>query len=289
MKILLDPLIYWFEDNDNKFENLKYWDKVTEIIEKYFDIKYVSSKTIIKTLHRLNNEPTSFNKQFAEKKQLLIKRLFSNLDYPTNINEENLKSYLLPTEFNITNDNSIDKCFANVLNYIISNNEDCLLFLSLNNHSINISARTLFLVKHVSGEIDSKITELIVNNEYIKDGLNVPTLSNPIPFDDLCDHFFELQSNMRKNDSSISVFDRITREVALRNMYRYDEIVSNKNTSTHHKRKIYTYQKKHYISADFESGCFELCDSRGIHQGEISYVGKQISPKDITGKHNITV
>lgn len=289
MKILLDPSIYWFEDDENKIINLKYWDKVTGIIEKYFDIKYISSNEIIKTLYRLNREPTNFNKQYSEKKQLLIKRLFSNLDYENNINEKDTKDYILPPEFIITSDNLINKCFTNILDYVVSNNEECLLFLSLKNHNVKISEDTLFLVNHISGEINSKITELIANKEHIRNDLKVPTLIDPIPFDDLCDNFLVLQNSLVKKNNKISVFWEITREVALRNLYTYDEIVTSKNASTNHKRRIYTYQKKLYISADFESGCFELCDSKGIHQGEISYTGDQLSPKDVTGKHNINI
>ena len=289
MKILLDPLIYWFEDDENKIKNFKYWDKVTGIIEKYFDIKYISSKTIIETLYRLNREPTNFNKQYSEKKQLLIKRLFLNLDYENNINEEDSKDYVLPTNFITTDDSLINECFTNILDYVVSNNEECLLFLSLKNHNVRISENALFPVNHISGEINSKITKLIVSKEYIKNNLKVPTLIDPIPFDDLCDNFLVLQKSLIKNNSKMSVFWEITREVALRNLYTYDEIVTSKNASTSHKRRIYTYQKKLYISADFESGCFELCDSRGIHQGEISYTGEQLSPKDITGKHNIII
>ena len=63
MKILLDPLIYWFADDADKEMNLKYWDKVTSIVEKYFDIRYVSSKYFIQLLQRLNKEPFKLSKE----------------------------------------------------------------------------------------------------------------------------------------------------------------------------------------------------------------------------------
>lgn len=289
MKILLDPLIYWFENDENCEEKLGYWSKVINIIEKYFNIKYVSSANILKILMRLNKEPSKLFKEQEGLKQSLIKKIFNNLDYPNNIIEKEDVHFSLPTNFNITNNVLVDKCFSNIVSFIASSSEEYILLLSMSNHGVRIDITNLFVVNHISGEIDSKITDLMVNKKYLKDGLAVPTLSNPIPFDDLCDHFLDLQNDLKKYDNPKSVFLRVTKEVALRNLYVFDKVITKKNTSSEHQRKIYTYQKHHYLSADFETGSFELHDRKGKHQMEISYTGNQTAPKDKTGKHDIIV
>lgn len=290
MKILLDPLIYWFADDADKEMNLKYWDKVTSIVEKYFDIRYVSSKYFIQLLQRLNKEPFKLSKEENSMKQKIIKRLLLNLDYPNNIDNIDCTNFIFPDNFETTDNDELNKYFSYIVNFLVAQNIHCLLFLSRTNHSVKINDRdNLFFIKHISGQIDSKITEILRGNEYLKPNLPIPQLHNPIPFSELCDYFFELQKEMKKKDDPMSVFWRVTKEVALRNKYTFDDIVTNKNTSEKHKRKIYTYNKKHYISADFETGCFELCDHRGKHQKEISYTGKELSPRDKSGGHDILV
>lgn len=291
MKILLDPLLYWFPNNQEKEVNLSYLNKVTSIIEKYFDIKYVSSKNFIQILQRLNKEPFStISKPQNDMRNAIIKRLMQNLDYPNNIPDINCSFFKFSDDFNTTEYDELNEHFARITNYLFSSDIPCLLILAICNFKSCLkSQHQLFIVKNISGEVDSKITELISNNQFLKEMLPQPTLLNPLPFSDLCDNFYSLQEAMRKEDDDISVFWRITKEVALRNMYSYDQNVTSKNNSDNHKRKIYTYNKKYYISADFESGCFELCDYRGKHKGEISYIGEKLSPPDKTGGHDIKI
>ena len=291
MKILLDPLLYWFPNDSNKEINLTYLNKVTSIIEKYFDIKYVSSKYFIQTLQKLNKEPFSTtSKPQIDMRSSIIKRLMSNLDYPNNLPDINCESFNFTNEFNVTTNDELNKHFSQVVNYLYTSDDSCLLILSIRNFDSNLeSQHQLFIVKNISGEVDSKITELISNNQFLRDGLEAPTLTKPLPFSDLCDGFYSLQQEMCKKNDNIVVFWQITKEIALRNRYSYDQNVTSKNNSDNHKRKIYTYNKNHYISADFESGCFELCDHRGKHQGEISYTGNELSPRDKNGGHDILV
>ncbi len=291
MKILLDPLLFWFPNDSNKENNLAYLNKVTLIIEKYFDIKYISSKCFINALYKLNKEPfTTTSKAQNDMRSLIIKRLMSNLDYPNNLPILDCELFDLTGDFNVTINDELNKHFAQVVNYLLSSNASCLLMLSPSNFNSKLKSKhQLFVVKNISGEIDSKITELISNNHFLKDKLEIPTLANPLPFSDLCDGFYSLQKDMCKKEDSIVVFWKITREVALRNKYSYDQNVTSKNNSDNRKRKIYTYNKNHYISADFESGCFELCDHRGKHQGEISYTGDELSSRDKNGEHDINI
>lgn len=290
MKILLDPLIYWFPNDPEKELNLLYLDKVTLIIEKYFKLKYISSKFFIQIFQRLNKEPFSTSREQNIMRQKIVKRLIQNLDYPNNISDLVCESHMLPNSFKTTNNNELDEYFTKILNYLFVQDFSCVFLLSRKNHKVDLKGMNqIFVVKNISGEVDSKITELIQDGHYLKQELSEPVLSNPLPFSELCDHFLDLQNEMRKKDDAMSVFWRITREVAHRNRYSFDNIVTNKNSSNEHQRKIYTYGKNHYISADFESGCFELCDHRGKHKGEISYTGNKLSPADKTGQHNIKV
>lgn len=291
MKILLDPLIYWFPNDSEKEANLLYLNKVTSIIEKYFEIKYISSEYLIQIFYKLNKEPFSTtSREQSIMRQNVLRRVLGNLDYPNNIHNFNCEAWVFPDTFKVTRNDELNNYFAKIVDYLFTENIPCLLFLAKQNSKSDIKSKNqLFIIKNISGELDSKITELIMSNQFLKHGLAEPVLANPLPFSDLCDAFKELQYEMMKEDDEISVFWRITREVAFRNRYTFDAIVTNKNTSNEHKRKIYTYDKKHYISADFESGCFELCDHRGKHKREISYIGKELNPRDETCKHDIRV
>lgn len=290
MKILLDPLIYWFPNDSEKELNLLYLDKVTLIMGKYFELKYISSRFFIQILQRLNKEPFSTSKEQNGLRQKIIKRLLQNLDYPNNISDPNCEHYTMPEDFEVTNNNELNEYFTKIFNYLLMQNISCILLLSKKNHKVDLkSINQMFVTRNISGEVNSKITELIQDGHYLKHGLPEPILSNPLPFSELCEHYLDLQNEMKKNDDAMSVFWRITQEVALRNRYSFDIIVTNKNNSNKHKRKIYTYNKSHYISADFESGCFELCDHKGEHKGEISYTGNELSPPDKTGRHDIEI
>lgn len=259
-------------------------------MEKYFEIKYISSQFFIQILQRLNKEPFSTSKEQSGMRQKIIKRIFQNLDYPNNICDPNCGNYILPDDFETTNNNELNKYFAKILNYLFIHNFSCILLLSKKNHKVNLtSINQIFVIKNISGEVNSKITDLVQDGSHLKKGLNEPTLSNPLPFSDLCEYFLDLQNEIIRNNDAMSVFRCITREVALRNRYYFDVIVTNKNNSGKHKRMIYTYNKNHYISADFETGCFELCDYKGNHKGEISYVGDKLSPPDKTGRHDIEI
>lgn len=292
MKILLDPLLYWFKGSYYEKEYFDYLDKVTKIIEKYFNIKYFSTTELINIVQRINKEPFGQYRIDETRKRNIAHRLLVGLDYDNNVNNVNDSlPYSLPTDFISSTNNDLNNHFRCLLRYVLDNRDDnYLILLSLPNHENRINDFDyIFFIRHISGEINSKITDLIKNHEFIKDNLPEPTLSDPLPNADLCDHFYDLQQEMRKHDTDMSVFFRITKEVAFRNNYKYDRIVSNKNDNDDHKREIYTFNKRQFISADFESGCFELHNSRGKHKGEYSYEGKQISPPDESGRHDIKI
>jgi len=293
MKILLDPLLYWYRKEDDVISNFEYLKHVTLVIEKYFDIKYFSSTYLINVLKTLNREPFGQYKVDKSDKRMVMQRLLTRLDYENNITEDDVKGlYSFPSDFSFSENVELNNSFLYVLDYALSNRMDCLFLLALQNQECEMElVNQLFIVKHISGEINSKLTELIVNNEFIKNQTFIlPTINNPLPNKEICNYFYCLQCSMvRKGNSRLSVFLEITKEVALRNGYTFDRDITNKNNSDKHKRKIYNYNKSHYISADFETGCFELCDKKGRHHGEFSYVGDQIGQADTSGSHDIVV
>lgn len=293
MKILLDPLLYWFDDTKTKNKDFDYLEKVTSIVEKYFNIKYISTNYFIQIVKQINKEPFGYYAVDETRKRKVMQSLLYGLDYQNNINNlDGIAKHKPLLNFSQSKNDTLNEHFMYVLNYIKLHNINCLLMMSLPNQKNEISdfPKSIHVVNHISGEIDSKLTELLLDDNYInQEQILIPNLSCPLPYFELCDHFYYLQKDMQKRDDDLSVFLRITKEVALRNRYVLDKIITNKNNSKKHKRKIYSYNKNHYISADFETGCFELCDNKGKHKGEISYIGEQLSPPDKTGGHDIKV
>lgn len=294
MKVILDPLIYWFLDNENTSENFGYFKKVVETINKYFDVKYIFSPCLCEIMQKLNKEPHyKLSREEQIVKSRLISLLIKNFDYTNSIQVkdkvQNTFSCLKKTD-NLELNNHV----YSLVNEIIKNNIECLFLLSIPNHISTIeqnSTSKLYFVKNISGEIDSKITDMIENEIHLKEsGKIIPTLSTPLPYKDLCDSFYSLQQYMLSNGlDRMSVFKKVTREVALRNHYTLDKDVTRKNNTSLHHREIYTYKKEQYISSDFESGAFELCDKKGKHKDEITYIGEFQNKQDKTGSHDIIV
>jgi len=52
---------------------------------------------------------------------------------------------------------------------------------------------------------------------------------------------------------------------------------------------FYHDQKNMYLSIDYLHGTFEKHDSQGVHQGEISFSGRELESKDRTRQHDITI
>ena len=119
--------------------------------------------------------------------------------------------------------------------------------------------------------------------------LPLTNLSNTlIKYNTWCEWFTnEVQ---KQRDAKLAIIRTMARNVAEINGYQYNEQISAKNQTKNHLRDIYeTRQKKHkrYLSTDFETGGFEVCDSQGQHLGEYNFEGQQTQVADTKGKHNI--
>ena len=100
------------------------------------------------------------------------------------------------------------------------------------------------------------------------------------------EEFIELSPDERMH--KLIHFGRIIAEV---NGWRYNKQISDLNTKKEHKRFIFdsasnfTGYRTAYISIDLEGPevCFELCDNKGTHLGEISWDGKRKKSKSDHG------
>lgn len=86
------------------------------------------------------------------------------------------------------------------------------------------------------------------------------------------------QEIKEKESEKMAIISQMGRQVALLNGYSYSHEISNLNKSNNKKREIYEAgegRNKIYLSCDFESGGFEICDFSGTHLGEFGFHGNQ--------------
>lgn len=87
------------------------------------------------------------------------------------------------------------------------------------------------------------------------------------------------RENLRKNaQDKNAIISTLAKQVALINGYQYDKKISDLNKNKGQLREIYSAGKNRetiYLSVDFETGGFEVCDFSGIHLGEYWFDGTQ--------------
>ena len=182
--------------------------------------------------------------------------------------------------------------------YCVRDSKEHIIFMGTANHSISLP-----LQMRASDSIFDFYPILDINNDEIKyfsegyryllilEGLILPTLNNPLPNKELCDYYLALQNKLiSEGNDPMNIYLRISNEVALRNGYVYSGALSKKNSTDNTKRVIYKHQEEDiYLSVDVEHGAFEVCNCKGKHIGEYSYISEQLEPRDITGHHDIEV
>ena len=95
----------------------------------------------------------------------------------------------------------------------------------------------------------------------------------------------------------IAVIKEVAPKVAYRNLYKFNEELSNYNDKNNRGRKSTPFQifeqgigsDKLYLSTDFEKGTFEVCDKNGKHLGEYFFYGKENETADKSGGHDIMI
>jgi len=110
----------------------------------------------------------------------------------------------------------------------------------------------------------------------------------------------ELYRKIFGADERIALIMKLAPFVAQRNFYKYNQDLSNHNdkTNTNRGKKTTPYQifekgvgrNKVYLSTDFETGAFEICDYKGSHIGEYFFNGNyNKNSKDESGGHDIVI
>lgn len=108
----------------------------------------------------------------------------------------------------------------------------------------------------------------------------------------------ELYRELFGSDDIIPLTAKLAEKVANRNFYKYNPELSRHNDNNNTNNKSTPYQifessyenQKVYLSTDFEKGTFEVCNHRGIHQGEFFFNGNyNTNSKDDSGGHDILI
>lgn len=124
-----------------------------------------------------------------------------------------------------------------------------------------------------------------------------PSLDNLLPVVNLSNKLVENDWNKFREElrhlsspEKNAKIEEIAKNVAEINGYTYDQEVSAYNKTKNKLRSIYaagSSRHKIYLSTDFETGAFEVCDHKGQHLGEYSFRGDQTKEADNSGQHNI--
>jgi hypothetical protein len=108
----------------------------------------------------------------------------------------------------------------------------------------------------------------------------------------VADDWGSFRAALRKNaQEKIAIIGTIAKQVALINGYHYNEVISKLNSNAGQIRQIYSAGKnknKIYLSVDFETGGYEVCDFLGTHLGEYWFDGTQ-AQNDKPQDHSISI
>lgn len=287
MKIIIDPSLIWFNEQPEISEKFKYLYSVVNFIDKYLDAKILYSKETLQLLQKLNKDPFSEYRETMQQKCDIIGMIWKHLDDVTielDDNKFTLKNMKLSSS------DKGNELFGKKMNYVIQNDVECLLFLSLDNHEYNETIpENIKTVKHIYKEVGSYIAELFSQGKYIniKNFLQ-STKENPLPNKKLCEGYTEIRNQLiKEGKADISIYLELGKEVAYRNGYEKDAYLTKINNSAI--REIFKKNVKNswYLSTDVEHGAIEVCDEKGKHIDEYTYEGNAQNKKDITGKHDI--
>lgn len=151
-----------------------------------------------------------------------------------------------------------------------------------------------FILNHIYKEVESNIAMFISNGMYVKEeNIIKPSKGNPLPNKELCAYYKEVQDEAVKGkncNEKIAIYRKIGAEVAMRNTYKYDARISSMNGTGTKMRRIYKSgdgRDSVYTSIDVEHGALEICNFKGKHIDEYTYIGDAQGKQD--SKHNISV
>lgn len=145
-------------------------------------------------------------------------------------------------------------------------------------------------IKEKSIEIRNanNLTTLLSHKTWLNKTLTTINISidEPIPFpkttERLIGDYYE-ESKKKPERERIAIFKEIAEKITRLNQYKKEDKLTQKNN-----RIIYeSLDKKIYLALDTQHGTFECCNSKGIHQKEIDFLGNPTKKADTSGQHNI--
>ena len=115
--------------------------------------------------------------------------------------------------------------------------------------------------------------------------------SDPLPYkivsnflSDLEDKPFYAKNVHLSKDERISVYNAVSKNIALLNFYIPNNQLSERNSA----RQIFQSPNQNvYLALDRQHGRFECCNHNGKHQGEFDFYGKLTKEADAKGGHDI--
>jgi hypothetical protein len=156
-------------------------------------------------------------------------------------------------------------------------------------------------VKHASNTSHVKVHKvwILKSNEFDWSKWQ-PSVDNLLPRVDLSNKLIEgdwekFRNELRhlQSQEKNAIIEKLAKNVAEINGYSYNQRLSTHNQKRQKGlRSIYEAgvgKQKMYLSTDFETGAFEVCNHKGWHLGEYSFGGEQTKEADNSGQHNILI
>lgn len=269
-KILFDDLLY-----SNDTEQHKYFNNLVETISLYFDAPIIYFFPF--GVNRKSNSYSAALQNINKKILLTKKQIKYNLNDVHDVSDDELESL------------GFSKKFIGKIYYIrnIYPNDVIIVPLAYSKSNRNLSVKNtgkyIFYVGNYDEEVESNISNWICDDTYI----HIPhsNFDDKFPANKLCNGYDKWRTEILQPNYSgdkISDFTKIGHEVAMRNHYIYDSVLSSLNSrkakpdknGNHPKRHIFKSNKRDvYLSIDFENGGFEIYNKNAIHQGQFKFNG----------------
>lgn len=290
MKLVIDPSLIWSLPYDE--DKFKYLDELINFVDKLLVEKHISSDLLIPLLQKLNKEPFDKYREPTSKKKEIVRKLFDLLDTTERVILSDYKCAdgLIPSDYISSYNDDVNIYFNKLIQYIIENTIECVLFLSPDNFKINDEIVSfIHYIRHIYKEENSYLAVLISEGVGLKkDIIIAPTLDKPLPNKWLTKEYQTTREEIIKSGkASITAFLSLGKEVSLRNGYLFDEYLTKINNGAI--REIFKSKTKPiiYLSTDVEHGAIEVFNSKPKHQGESNYIGDIKKGSKDPKKHKI--
>lgn len=269
-RILLDDRFY-----RNTIDQGIYLNGLLQIFKTYFDAKIVFFEPFGVPVQSYN---IAYNNQQINNKILKTQKVekfdLSNVKFERD-------EFLEKLDF--------DKLFIGKIKYIINlyPNDNLIIPYIYDKKYRKLASKSydnlIYFIGNYDEEIESNISYWITNGELIN--IKFPNEVLKFPAKDLCNRYSLWRSEILKSYSAgekEALFTNIGLEVAIRNNYLYDSILTainkkkakkDKNKKSPKRQVFKSANKEIYLSTDFENGGFEVYDKNARHQGQYKFNG----------------